>query len=62
MKSGRIVADGPAPELMAKKDMLESARVAQPQLVSFYQALSRRPGSPFVDALEARRWIEGGQR
>jgi energy-coupling factor transport system ATP-binding protein len=62
MKSGRVVADGPAPELMTKREMLESARVAQPQLVSFYQALARRPGSPFVDALEARRWIEGGQR
>ncbi|MGD0146170.1 MAG: ABC transporter ATP-binding protein [Nitrososphaerales archaeon] len=62
MKSGRIVADGLAKEVMAKKEMLESARVAQPQLVSFYQALARRPGSPFVDALEARRWIEGGQQ
>ncbi|MGD0318124.1 MAG: ABC transporter ATP-binding protein [Nitrososphaerales archaeon] len=62
MKSGRIVADGPAKELMTNKEMLESARVAQPQLVSFYQALARRPASPFVDALEARRWIEGGQQ
>ena len=61
MKSGRVVADGPAPEIMTKKKMLESARVAEPQLVSFYQALDRRPGSPFVDALEARRWAEGGQ-
>jgi energy-coupling factor transport system ATP-binding protein len=61
MKSGRIVADGPAPELMTKKEMLESARVAEPQLVSFYQALSRRPESPFVDALEARLWIEEGE-
>ncbi len=59
MKSGRIVADGPAPEVMAMKDLLESARVAQPQLVSFYQGLSRRPRMPFVDALEARRWVEG---
>jgi energy-coupling factor transport system ATP-binding protein len=62
MKSGRIIADGLAKELMVKKEMLESARVAQPQLVSFYQALARRPESPFVDALEARRWIEGGRR
>jgi len=62
MKSGCIVADGPAPELMTKKETLESARVAEPQLVSLYQALARRPVSPFVDALEARRWIEGGPR
>jgi energy-coupling factor transport system ATP-binding protein len=62
MKSGRIIADGSAPELMTKKEMLESARVAQPQLVSFYQALASRPGSPFVDALEARRWIEEDRR
>ncbi len=62
MKSGRVLADGPAPDLMAKKELLESARVAQPQLVSFYQALARRPSSPFVDPLEARRWVEGGAR
>jgi energy-coupling factor transport system ATP-binding protein len=61
MKSGRIVADGPAPELMTKKEMLESARVAEPQLVSLYQTLARRPASPFVDALEARLWIEEGK-
>ncbi len=62
MKSGRLVADGPAPEVMAKKELLESARVAQPQLVSLYQGLARRPKAPFVDALEARRWVEGGAR
>ena len=62
MKSGHIVADEPATALMMKKEMLESARVAQPQLVSFYLALTRKPGSPFIDALEARRWIEGGRR
>ena len=62
MKSGRIVADGQARDLMIRKEMLESARVAEPQMVSFYQALSNRPASPFVDALEARKWIERDKR
>jgi len=60
MKSGRVVADGPASRLMTQKEMLGSARVAEPQLVAFSQALERKPASPFVDALEARHWIEGG--
>lgn len=58
MKSGKVVADGQASQLMLHKDLLESARVAQPQLVSLYQKMERRPSKPFVDALEARRWIE----
>lgn len=62
MKSGKILADGPAPELMSNAELLKSARVAQPQLVSFSQALASRPDAPFVDALEARRWVEGGGR
>jgi len=61
MKSGGIVADGPAPDLMMKKEMLESSRVAEPQLVSLYRELSKRPSAPFVDALDARLWIEAGQ-
>jgi energy-coupling factor transport system ATP-binding protein len=61
MKSGRILADGPAPQLMSDEKLLESARVAQPQLVTFYQSLTKRPGYPFVDALEGRRWVEGGR-
>ncbi len=62
MKAGRIVGDGPASRVMQEKELLDSARVAEPQLVSFYQRLASRPGSPFVDALEARRWIEAGRR
>ncbi len=58
MKAGRIVADGPARTLMLEKTVLEGARVTQPQLVSFYQALEERPPVPFVDALDARRWLE----
>jgi energy-coupling factor transport system ATP-binding protein len=62
MKSGRVVGDGPAPELMQNEDLLESARVAQPQLVALHRALSRKPKRPFVDPLEARRWLEGIKR
>jgi energy-coupling factor transport system ATP-binding protein len=58
MKAGVVVGDGAAAELMQKKDLLDSARVAEPQLVAFYQALAARPKAPFVDPLEARRWVE----
>ena len=57
MKSGRIVADGPASTLMLRRDVLEAARVSQPHLVAFYQELARRPDAPFVDPLDAERWI-----
>jgi energy-coupling factor transport system ATP-binding protein len=59
MKGGRILGDGPASMLMQEKELLSSARVAQPQLVAFYQELDPRPENPFVDPLEARRWISG---
>ena len=59
MKSGRIVGDGPARLLMQDEALLDSARVVQPQLVALHRALSRRPPEPFVDPLEARRWLEG---
>jgi energy-coupling factor transport system ATP-binding protein len=62
MKGGRIVGDGPASRLMQDVTMLDSARVAQPQLVTFYQRLSTRPRDPFVDPLEARMWVEGRKR
>ncbi|HKT21081.1 MAG TPA: hypothetical protein VJR06_00460, partial [Nitrososphaerales archaeon] len=58
MKSGRVVGDGPAPRIMQDKALLDSARVAQPQLVEFYRGLTARPPEPFVDPLEARRWVE----
>ena len=61
MKAGRIVGDGPASKLMLEKEVLDSARVAQPELVSFYQRLTVRPNVPFVDPLDARRWIERGR-
>ncbi len=59
MKSGKLVDDGPAQEVMVRREALESARVVQPQLVNFFEALKNRPARPFVDALEARRWVEG---
>ena len=62
MKAGRIVADGPARDLMLDRKLLGSARVVQPHMVSFYQDLANRPAAPFVDALEARRWVMEGKR
>ncbi|HEV2226827.1 MAG TPA: ABC transporter ATP-binding protein [Nitrososphaerales archaeon] len=61
MKGGRVLGDGPASRLMQEKELLSTARVAQPQLVTFYQELDPRPKVPFVDPLDARHWIEGVQ-
>jgi len=58
MTKGRIIADGPAKRTMLEREMLASARVSQPQLVALYQSLLRRPSSPFVDGLDARRTLE----
>lgn len=58
MKGGKVLGDGPAARLMLDKGILDTARVAQPQLVEFSQRLSERPGVPFADPLEARRWVE----
>jgi energy-coupling factor transport system ATP-binding protein len=57
MKSGRVIMDGPAQQVMLEKDVLESARVAQPEMVSFYAAIRDRPKAAFVDPLEAARWV-----
>ncbi len=62
MKGGKVVGDGPARELMQDRELLDSARVAQPQLVEFYQLLERRPRAPFVHPLDAGRWVEEGIR
>lgn len=58
MKAGRVLGDEPATRLMQDKNLLDSARVAQPQLVEFFQHLNDRPNVPFADPLEARRWVE----
>ncbi|MDG6900355.1 MAG: ABC transporter ATP-binding protein [Nitrososphaerota archaeon] len=62
MKGGKVVGDGPASLLMQDRALLDSARVVQPQLVALYQALQKRPRQPFVDPLEARRWMEGDRK
>ena len=62
MKAGRVLGDGPAAELMQDRGLLDLARVAQPQLVEFYARLTHKPNAPFVDPLEARRWLEGRAR
>jgi energy-coupling factor transport system ATP-binding protein len=59
MAKGRVVADGPAPTVFEDKRVLSEARVTQPQLVAFYQQLNSKPNSPFVDYLDARRYLEG---
>jgi energy-coupling factor transport system ATP-binding protein len=58
MKAGAVVADGPASRLMAEKGVLDAARVSQPQLVALWQDLARRPDAPFVDPLDAERWLK----
>jgi len=58
MKAGKVLGDGPAAQLMQNKEILDSARVAQPQLVEFSERLNKRPDVPFADPLEARRWVE----
>lgn len=62
MKSGRVVGDGPAARSMMDREVLASARVAQPEMVSFYEGIADRPKSPFVDPLEAARWVLGGKQ
>jgi energy-coupling factor transport system ATP-binding protein len=59
MKAGKVVADGPAATVFDRRELVESARVARPQLVRFYDSISPRPSTPFVDPLDARRWVEG---
>ncbi|MDG6985455.1 MAG: ABC transporter ATP-binding protein [Nitrososphaerota archaeon] len=61
MKGGRVVGDGPAAAIMQDERLLASARVVQPEMVEFYQGLKRRPAGPFIDPLEARRWVEGSE-
>ena len=62
MKGGRLVGDGPAAAIMQDAELLASARVVQPEMVEFHRALRHRPANPFIDPLEARRWMEGPGR
>jgi energy-coupling factor transport system ATP-binding protein len=59
MSGGRVVADGKISEIMGDRELLEGARVTQPQLLRLYAGLRNRPGAPFLDVLEARDWIGG---
>jgi len=57
MSGGRVVADGEISKIMADRELLEGARVTQPQLLKLYSGLRTRPPKPFLDVLEARDWI-----
>jgi energy-coupling factor transport system ATP-binding protein len=59
MSGGRVVADGKISKIMADRELLEGARVTQPQLLRLYAGLRSRPTTPFLDVLEARDWIGG---
>jgi len=62
MKSGRVVGDGRAADVMKDGGLLESARVSQPQLVTFSEGLVPRPQTPFVDPYDAERWVLEGRK
>jgi energy-coupling factor transport system ATP-binding protein len=59
MSGGRVVADGAISKIMADRELLEGARVTQPQLLRLHRGLRSAPASPFLDVLEARDWISG---
>lgn len=59
MSAGKVVADGMASDVMRDAEVLGRARVSQPQLVRFHQRLSQRPPEPFVDVIDARKWVLG---
>jgi energy-coupling factor transport system ATP-binding protein len=59
MARGRVIADGPASEVMLDGPRLSEARVSQPQLVRLFQKLERRPAVPFADETQALKWAEG---
>jgi energy-coupling factor transport system ATP-binding protein len=59
MSGGRLVADGKISEIMGDRELIEGARVTQPQLLRLYAGLRSRPATPFLDVLAARDWIGG---
>ena len=61
MSGGKVVADGEISKIMADRELLERARVTQPQLLRLYSGLQNRPATPFLDVLEARDWVGGGR-
>ncbi|MDA4116313.1 MAG: energy-coupling factor ABC transporter ATP-binding protein [Thaumarchaeota archaeon] len=61
MSGGRVVADGEISKIMADRELLEGARVTQPQLLRLYSGLRSRPATPFLDVPDARAWVAGGR-
>ena len=59
MSGGKVVADGEMSKIMADRELLEGARVTQPQLLRLYAGLTSRPAAPFLDVREARDWVAG---
>jgi len=57
MSGGKVIADGEISGIMADRELLEGARVTQPQLLRLYSELRRRPPSPFLDVSDARDWV-----
>jgi energy-coupling factor transport system ATP-binding protein len=61
MSGGKVVADGEISKIMADRELLEGARVTQPQLLRLYSELRSRPTRPFLEVNDARDWV-GGSR
>ena len=61
MSGGKVVADGEMSEIMSDRELLEGARVTQPQLLRLYSGLRSRPSGPFLDVHEARDWVAARQ-
>lgn len=57
MSAGEIIGDGHPSFIMQNKELLEKARVMQPQLVRFYNSIRHKPERPFLDPLDALRWV-----
>jgi len=57
MSKGKVVADGEISRVMADRDLLEAARVTQPQLLRLHSALRTRPAKPFPAVQDATDWI-----
>lgn len=61
MSGGKVVADGGTSKIMADRELLEGARVTQPQMLRLYSGLVSRPAVPFLDVRTARDWVGGRQ-
>jgi energy-coupling factor transport system ATP-binding protein len=61
MSGGKVVADGGISKIMADRELLDGARVTQPQLLRLHSHLRDAPPDPFLDVTQARDWIDGMQ-